>query len=70
MAATRGDNGFIYVCGVVNAKNSYGGYTGDQPYFGMLVGNAPKVAFAVVAFGGTGPETGAVLNACREHGML
>jgi hypothetical protein len=70
MAARRGDNGFIYVCGVVNAKNSYGGYAGDQPYFGMLVGNAPKVAFAVVGFGGTGPETGAVLNACREHGML
>ncbi|AVC49098.1 hypothetical protein RLV_3936 [Rhizobium leguminosarum bv. viciae] len=70
VAATRGDNGFIYVCGVVNARNSYGGYAGDQPYFGMLVGNAPKVAFAVVAFGGTGPETGAVLNACREHGML
>jgi len=29
--ATRDPKGFVYVCGSVNAKNSYGGYTGQQP---------------------------------------
>lgn len=70
MEAARGDNGFIYVCGMVNAKNSYGGYTGDQPYFGMLIGDAPRAAFAVVGFGGTLTESRAILSACKEHGVF
>ncbi|MGO7817934.1 hypothetical protein ACC684_11715 [Rhizobium ruizarguesonis] len=70
MAATRDSRGFVYVCGLVNAKNSYGGYAGDQPYFGMLVGNAPTVSFAVVGFGGTDTESGAILSACKEYGVF
>ncbi|MGO6970123.1 hypothetical protein [Rhizobium ruizarguesonis] len=70
MEAARGDNGLIYVCGMVNAKNSYGGYTGDQPYFGMLIGDAPRAAFAVVGFGGTLTESRAILSACKEHGVF
>ncbi|MDR9823489.1 hypothetical protein RJJ63_30130 [Rhizobium hidalgonense] len=70
MAAARGDGGFIYVCGMVNAKNSFGGYTGDQPYFGMLIGDAPRAAFAVVGFGGTLTESRAILSVCKEHGVF
>ena len=34
----KGDvpRGSILVCGKVNAKNSYGGYTGELPYGGVL----------------------------------
>lgn len=28
--------GHIVVCGYVNGKNSYGGYTGEQPFYGWL----------------------------------
>ncbi len=30
------ESGTIYICGFVNAKNSFGGYTGDKPFIGML----------------------------------
>lgn len=52
VVAKREANGFVYVCGSINAKNSYGGYTGDQPYSGMLAGEGPKVFFAVLGIGG------------------
>ena len=30
----------LYVCGEVNAKNSYGGYVGFMPYFSSVVGSS------------------------------
>ena len=33
----RNDNG-LYVCGEVNAKNSFGGYVGFKPYFSAIFG--------------------------------
>lgn len=30
--ASQGKTGAIFACGVVNARNSFGGYTGDTPY--------------------------------------
>jgi hypothetical protein len=29
----------IAICGYVNAKNSYGGYSGDKPFVGAMVGD-------------------------------
>lgn len=31
------DVGGVFYCGLVNAKNSYGGYVGFQPYAAMLI---------------------------------
>jgi hypothetical protein len=36
MVATKKSNGDIHACGLVNAKNSYGGYVGDSPYIATL----------------------------------
>lgn len=33
----------IHVCGMVNARNSYGGYSGDYPYYGRLVGSSFEI---------------------------
>lgn len=68
--ATRDPKGFVYVCGSVNAKNSYGGYTGHQPYSGMLIGNGPKVVFAVLGIAGDDAERRAILSVCHERGLL
>lgn len=32
------NNDGLYVCGEVNAKNSFGGYVGFKPYFSAIVG--------------------------------
>lgn len=36
MLAFKAGDGSIWVCGYVNAKNSFGGYVGMQPFFTML----------------------------------
>lgn len=60
----------VYVCGSVNAKNSYGGYTGHEPYSGMLIGNGAKVFFAVVGIAGSEDEATAILSVCHDRGLL
>jgi len=37
MAAAAGQHGQFVVCGYVNAKNSFGGYTGDQLFIAKRV---------------------------------
>lgn len=65
--ASVDDKGVITVCGYVNAKNSFGGYTGMEPFLGLL-SNKPPV-FIPVAFGGTDSETWAVNTQCAIHGL-
>mgnify|MGYP006929489890 CR=1 FL=1 len=42
--AGRGGDGILVVCGLVNAKNSYGGYVGMKPFTGGFSGNEFKLA--------------------------
>lgn len=37
-----GKSGVITVCGMVNARNSFGGYTGDQLFSTLLIRGDPK----------------------------
>jgi hypothetical protein len=53
----------ITVCGFVNAKNSYGGYTGDKPF---LVGGDGDL-FTMVSVGGTEIETASTMEVCRNE---
>ncbi|TWD58112.1 hypothetical protein FB480_101867 [Agrobacterium vitis] len=69
VAAAKSNKGLVNVCGIVNAKNSYGGYTGDQPYFGALAGKEPNQIFVVIGFGGTDSERYAVTEMCRRAGI-
>lgn len=57
---------FRYVCGMVNAKNSYGGYTGKKPFMGMLDGKGSKQIFAVIGIGVTETEAAILLKRCSE----
>lgn len=62
-------------CGLVNAKNSFGGYTGYVPYLAVpLQANDKKIHSAVVIAIGNAdpdsPETMAVTQHCLEHGYV
>ena len=65
MSAARHPDGKISVCGYVNARNSYGGYTGQQPFLGGLTPNE----FIVVDIAGTDIEWQALLQTCRRLGV-
>ena len=63
--AARGNDGSLAVCGLVNAKNSYGGYTGSQPFIGQLVGGQ----MVVIAVGGQAHEIAATKQVCASRGL-
>lgn len=70
VVAKKDASGFVYVCGSINAKNSYGGYTGDKPYSGMLAGEGQKAFFAVLGIGGLEYESSGIIQVCHEKGLL
>ncbi|WP_288199052.1 hypothetical protein [uncultured Pleomorphomonas sp.] len=43
--AAYSKDGFVVVCGLVNAKNGYGGYAGFAPYYGYLLRNSGNISF-------------------------
>lgn len=66
MAAARLPGGGLFVCGFVNAKNSFGGYTGDQLFNGLL---SQGVAFLPVKIASGDIENQAVRQVCAESGV-
>lgn len=65
-AATQPD-GAIVVCGWLNAKNSFGGYTGMQPFAGILTKEAP--GFLLADIGGERSMAVAIGVVCRRSGV-
>jgi hypothetical protein len=64
-------SGLIYVCGFVNAKNSFGGFTGMQPFSGGLTnisGLPPR--FSLIGVGGNESAQQARLHVCRQNSAL
>lgn len=64
------DDGFDY-CGTVNAKNSYGGYTGAVPFIGLILVGKGKIAGGVIAAtGDIRPEYSQIIpDMCRKKGL-
>lgn len=64
--------GTITVCGWVNAKNSYGGYTGEQPFNGIMIGDGKTRPFGFVAAGLGGDDLSqrATLAVCAQRGLF
>jgi hypothetical protein len=65
MRGGKNSEGVITVCGYVNARNSYGGYTGEKPFLGILADKG----FAVAAMGGTDDKTASVHQVCGQSGI-
>jgi hypothetical protein len=43
MVAVSQENGSLFVCGEVNSRNSFGGYTGMLPFVVILDGMRPSL---------------------------
>ena len=67
--ATVDDKGKVHVCGYVNAKNSYGGFTGEKLFHGAFPID-PKGAFAAVGIGGGDNENIVTRVMCKTYGMV
>lgn len=60
----------IYVCGTVNAKNSFGGYTGQTPFNGILGLLKDNVGiFSPASIGGDKTKTDITLSVCNTWGI-
>ena len=59
----------LVVCGWVNAKNSFGGYTGRRPFIGEVEGVFIQEAFTFLDVGDTDAEALAVIILCDHHGL-
>lgn len=70
IAAVTTANGVVMACGVVNGRNSYGGYSGKRPFSGVLATNTSgKRVFAVTAIGGSDTHSLAIMMECQRYGL-
>jgi hypothetical protein len=62
--------GGIAVCGKVNAKNSYGGYTGFVPFSAMVRFNQPKpqVTFVMIGDPTDRMMNSIIISSCADNG--
>ena len=65
------DNEPIHYCGTVNAKNSYGGYVGHQPFIAVIGVVKGKIATASIgALASSQPgDAETVERLCKEKGL-
>lgn len=66
--AASSSAGGVYVCGYINAKNSFGGYTGDRPFSGVL-GPKPATVFFVSGISNTDAQIFAKRDVCSGYGI-
>lgn len=64
----------IFVCGVVNAKNSFGGYAGRTPYYTLLRtgtnAHGQRVSYgSITTIGSTQTDLAVVVSMCRDHNI-
>ena len=65
VAASQSGAGNIYVCGRVNARNSFGGYVGMAPFFGVLKGNS----FSLIDLASDAGDNFVVTSLCIQQGI-
>lgn len=64
------DLSMIPYCATLNAKNSYGGYIGFQPYYAMILTKDKKIiGAALIGTGGNRSSTETIIETCSEHGL-
>jgi hypothetical protein len=69
----RNADGVLNVCGWVNAKNSFGGYTGMQPFMGFVMerpsGSPDKKPVGFVPLGIGAEDSPRVFSSCKAQGL-
>jgi len=67
-SAARNSEGLLSVCGWVNAKNAFGGYTGMQPFVGfIMIMEDGRFRFEI---GHDEKNAAIILDACKSRGLL
>ena len=66
IAAAQAADGIITVCGWVNGKNSYGGYTGELPFMGIYSQSTGRFMVADIASAAHAQST---VQVCRNRGV-
>lgn len=75
VSAGRLASGGIVACGWINAKNSFGGYTGEKPFGGILLDHTDPAtkksvrSFTVTGLGGDAAADYAVDSVCKQSGV-
>lgn len=69
MAAAKDNTGKVTVCGYVNGRNSFGGYTGDKPFIGIFVNEGGSKAFSLADIGSTEGNMMAISIVCKGRGV-
>ncbi|MBC2858764.1 hypothetical protein [Stappia sp. 28M-7] len=59
-------DGVVTACGWVNAKNSFGGYTGEKPFLGILTDGG----FVTAAVGGDSTDVAVTMTMCSRSGLM
>ena len=67
--ATQTPDGVVTVCGMVNGKNGFGGYTGLVPYLGVLGTQDGRRIFVVVNIGDGSSNPQAIAMVCAQNGI-
>ncbi|MCF6113884.1 hypothetical protein [Mesorhizobium muleiense] len=74
MVASDQGGGIKNVCGIVNAKNSFGGYTGDTAYFGVLGSMDAQgktiATFRMTTMGSDNNSAAVVKTMCQHYGVI
>ncbi len=70
-AAKDIESGVIYVCGMLNARNSFGGFTGNKFFTGAL-SDIPGLTpiFMPLTIGGTQTDQEVAVATCRRNGVF
>ncbi|MUT22901.1 hypothetical protein GNX14_17100 [Mesorhizobium japonicum] len=63
--------GVILVCGLVNAKNGFGGYAGEAPFVGVLATyrQSGQAEFIVREIGGAETDSASIISYCKSQGI-
>ena len=74
MSAATTPKGGVVVCGMVNARNAFGGYAGAAPFFGTLIDmkfddGKRAVLFSVAGMGDDDIGRTVVAQMCKKHGV-
>jgi len=68
IGAARNGNGTTMVCGMVNARTSFGGYAGMAPFTGYFKNDGS--AFVLNEVGTPDSYGVAMINACKARGIV
>lgn len=63
----RKPDGTIYVCGMVNARNGFGGYAGAAPFTGYF--ESDRSPFTLNEIGTSDSYGAAMIHGCRSRGI-